>query len=129
MKHIILDTNFLLIPYQFKVDIFSELNRIMQESYELVVLQSTLKELKKLASSEKGKNKLAARLALALIDHSSPKIIKTKESYADKDIIENAQPPHYLVATQDRELRSKLFEKNVPVIILRQKTHLQILSP
>ena len=46
MKKIILDTNFLLIPAQFKVDIFDEIDRIMIEKYQLFVLDKTIDELK-----------------------------------------------------------------------------------
>ena len=45
MKKIILDTNFLLIPAQFNVDIFSEIERICDFQYQLCIVDKTLSEL------------------------------------------------------------------------------------
>src|SRR3989338_2216273 len=66
---IVLDTNFLLIPGQFKVDIFRELERIIDAPYRLVVLDATIDELKELRDKKgaKGKDKDAAKLALKLV--------------------------------------------------------------
>ena len=41
---IILDTNFLMIPSMFKVDIFSEIERICDFKYELCIVDKTLDE-------------------------------------------------------------------------------------
>ena len=45
MKKIIFDTNFALVPAQLKVDIFSEIVRIMDEKYEICVLKETISEM------------------------------------------------------------------------------------
>ena len=76
MKTIILDTNFLMIPYKFKVDIFTEVDRLLTEEYSLNILDKTLDELKKIKAP-----KLTFQLAERL------KIIKTKEDL-DVDSIE-----------------------------------------
>ncbi len=55
-KIIILDTNFLLIPAQFKVDIFSEVERICNFRYQLVIIDKTLEELEDIVSETQGKN-------------------------------------------------------------------------
>ena len=47
MKKIMLDTNFLLIPFQFKVDIFSEIERICNFNYKLCIFEQSLEELNK----------------------------------------------------------------------------------
>ena len=56
-RRIILDTNFLLIPGQFKVDIFQEIGKIMGESYELCIFQPTIDELTKIDSISTYKTK------------------------------------------------------------------------
>ena len=76
MKTIILDTNFLMVPAQYKVDIFSEIERICGFSYELVVPDVVVKELEKIAAGQKGK--AAARMALQLIKFKGIKIIYLK---------------------------------------------------
>ena len=55
MKKIILDTNFLLIPSQFNVDIFTEIDRICLFKYKLCVLDETINELNSIIEKQKGK--------------------------------------------------------------------------
>ena len=45
-KKIILDTNFLLIPAQFGVDVFTGLEELCDFKFELYLLDKSLKELK-----------------------------------------------------------------------------------
>ncbi|MCX6821949.1 MAG: nucleotide-binding protein, partial [Candidatus Aenigmarchaeota archaeon] len=87
MKRIILDTNFLMIPYQFNVDIFEEIKRIMEEKYELIIFDKIIEELERIAES-KGKDASAARIALGLIKKKEVKIITTNEKTVDNAIID-----------------------------------------
>ncbi len=48
MKKVILDTNFLLIPIQEKVDVFDRVNSVIDEKYELCVVEKTIEELNSL---------------------------------------------------------------------------------
>src|SRR5512138_3576767 len=61
---VLLDANALMIPAQFKIDLFGEL-RMLLGGYDPVVLRSVIAELEGL-SKEKGKTGAAARLGLAL---------------------------------------------------------------
>ncbi len=122
MKKILLDTNFLTIPFQFNLDIFEEIDKIIEEEYELVTTDGVIKELEKLASS-KGKDAVASRVALTLISNKNIKIIKTKGKNTDKTLIQTADKDT-IVATNDRTLRKKLKNKNVKTIYLRAKRHL-----
>ncbi|MEM4397661.1 MAG: hypothetical protein QW757_03510 [Candidatus Woesearchaeota archaeon] len=74
-KQIILDTNFLLLPFTLKIDIFSEINKIVFFPYEFVVLEQSIDELNKIASNknEKGKDREAAKLAIKLIKQKQEK--------------------------------------------------------
>jgi len=126
MKKIILDTNFLLIPAQFHVDIFSEIERICVFSYSLNVLDKTLDELNNIIEKQRGKHKQAALLALKLLKAKKVKTIKTKkDKYVDKLLIGLAKDKEIIIATQDKELKKRL-EK--PIIVLRQKKYLKIIS-
>ena len=126
MKHIILDTNFLLIPAQFKVDIFSEIDRLIQEPYELCIVDSTIDELQRLMQKESGKDKRASALAIQMFEKKQVKHLKTeKHLNTDKLIVELAKSPDYLVATQDKALKRILKENKVKLIVLRQKKYLQ----
>ena len=48
MKTIILDTNFLIYCVKYKIDFFSEIDRICNFNYKLSVLSSTIDELNSL---------------------------------------------------------------------------------
>ena len=129
MKKIILDTNFIIIPYKFNVDIFSEIDRISRFDYELCVIDKTIEELNKLAESGKGGGKRAAKLALALLKSKKVRELESSGSgiYADDALLEIASPSN-IIATQDIELKRRLKAKGVPVITLRQKKYLILMN-
>ncbi len=127
MKHIILDTNFLMIPMQFKVDIFTEIERIMKEPYELCIVDKTIDELNKLKKTESGKDKLAASVALKLIEVKKIKHLKTEKNLnTDNLITELAKSPDFIVGTQDKALKRILEQNNVQLLVLRQKKYLKL---
>jgi rRNA-processing protein FCF1 len=125
---IILDTNFLLIPAQFGIDIFSEIDRLVSLKFELIIFQDILNELHELSKQSIKKQKevnitleLANRCKLIELNSSS----STAQSVDDK-IFYQAVKNRWIVATNDRKLRKKLRAHKVPVIMLRKKTHLVI---
>lgn len=122
MKKIILDTNFLTIPYQFNIDIFEEIDRVVEDEYELTTLDSVVEELKKLRKS-KGKDATAANVALDLIQQKNVKVINTHEKNVDIKIYKMADK-NTIIATNDKALRQKLKNKNVKVLYLRSKKHI-----
>lgn len=126
MKKIIFDTNFLLIPVQFKVDVFSEVDRICNFNYQLCILDKSINELENIVKSQKGKSKRAAKIALQLIKTKNIKIISTKniEKNADDSIVEIANKTEHIVATLDKELKKRLKQKGISLISLRQKKYL-----
>ncbi|MBI2650211.1 nucleotide-binding protein [Candidatus Woesearchaeota archaeon] len=125
MKKIILDTNFLLIPIQFKVDIFSELNRICDFNYKLCIYENSINELKNIIEKQSGKNKKAAQFALKLIKLKNIGVIKSGKEDVDTLILKNLNKDTF-VATLDMLLKKKLLEKDASLIILRQKKYLQL---
>ena len=127
MKKILLDTNFLLIPYQFKVDIFSEIDRICQFQYKIYILDKTLKELDNIIKVQKRKHREAAKIALQLLKIKGIEVIRTDSPKRTDDIIASyGIEKGFLIATQDKDLKRKLVNRNVIVIVLRQKKFLAI---
>ncbi|MBL7054446.1 hypothetical protein ISS05_01675 [Candidatus Woesearchaeota archaeon] len=125
MKKILLDTNFLLIPIQFKLDIFTEIRNICNFKYKLYILDKTIEELNNIIEKQKGKNKDAAKFALKLVKFKKINIIKTKEKFSvDRLIVETANKKAYIVATLDKPLKKQLKLKNIALIVLRQKKRL-----
>ena len=127
MRNIILDTNFLMIPLQFKVDIFSEIERICSFNYSLMVLEASVRELEKIAGTGKSRDRKTAVAALKLLKSKSIRIIKSEERYADDAIFRSADKDT-IVATQDIALKKKLAQKRTSIIILRQKKYLQLIE-
>jgi hypothetical protein len=127
-KKVVLDTNFLLIPGQFKVDIFSEIERIMQEPFELCIVDKSIAELNKLAAGGRQIDKFAAKLALALIIQKN---LKTLHSFGSKesvdDIIVKKADKDSFIATQDKALKERVKEKGAKIIGLRQQKYLVIM--
>jgi len=127
MRRIIIDTNFLLIPLQFNVDIFSEFERICNFHYRLCILSESVMELEGITQTQKSKSRKAAAFALKLAKLKKIHIIETEKGYVDSLILETAKKED-IVATQDAELRRKLAAKGISVIYLRSRQFLEMIE-
>ena len=114
MKKVLLDTNMLLAPVQFKTDIYEKI------SAEFFTIDTCIEELEKI-SKKKTKSALLARAALILAKTKNVKTIKSQKKTVDEAIIHAAKEHNYIVATNDRELIKILKEMDIRIIRLRQK--------
>lgn len=122
LRPVILDTNFLLVPFQQKLDIFSELEYLLDFSHQLLVCSKTISELKKLEKN-KGKKGMAARLAIKLLEVNSERIDKVSSRLpVDEWIVRYAKKTGAIVCTNDRKLRNRLKARNIKVIALKGKS-------
>ncbi|KXB06195.1 hypothetical protein AKJ53_01055 [candidate division MSBL1 archaeon SCGC-AAA382F02] len=119
---IILDANFLMIPESYGVDIFSELERIVDKKYEIVIPEVVIGELKNLEKQGTASEQKSAKIALELA--SRGKIVNSEKKEADEEIIRLAKEKDCLVGTNDSILKKRLQELGIPIIYLRQKSHL-----
>lgn len=124
LKTIILDTNFLLIPGIFGLDIFDEIDKICDFQYEIAIIDKTKNEIENIINTQVGKNKKAAELAKVLLERHKIKEIKTlcDSTYVDDLLIKFAKG--CIVATNDIKLIKRLKEQKTKVIRLRQKKYL-----
>lgn len=113
-----------MLAYQFKIDIFSELEEILPR-HELVISSSILHELKKISESNK-KSKPAAKFALKLIESKEIKIVKSKME-ADRWILDYSRENGAVVCTNDSDLKENLKRNRVKVIGLKGKTKIDFL--
>ncbi|TAL51876.1 MAG: hypothetical protein EPN86_05910 [Nanoarchaeota archaeon] len=123
---IYLDTNFLLIPAQFKVDIFSEIDRIVETPYAFYIFGQTFDELAKL--EDKGlKLKREIAMTRELLKSKDLNIVRLPSNVktVDDGLL---QLTGSIVATQDLELRKKLAAKHTKMIVLRQKKYLELIG-
>src|SRR3989344_2409022 len=126
MHKVILDTNFLIIALQYKIDIFQELSRILDVRFDVYIIDKTINELEKLINKPKVSQSII-NLVKAFIKRKNIKILMTKQgSYAD-DAILSLKPKDIMVATQDKRLKEALKKKSIPIIIIRQRRYLQLI--
>ncbi len=119
---VILDSNFLMIPFQFNVDVFAELDRVLEGRYRVYVTDGVLRELRGIRMRRKS---AGAALQLA----SKLPVIETGgEGIRDVDraLINLAQEGNTIICTNDKILIEKLRSKGLPVIYLRQRKYLML---
>jgi len=124
---IILDSNALFAPLQFRIDIFEALETLLNMNFEPVLLLPIRQELEKIA--EKGSPKIRKNASYALKLAEKCKLVEMNKKFAgspDDAIVQMAQEWNCPVFTNDKELRKRLRDINVPVIYVRQKSRLEI---
>ena len=124
---VILDSNALFIPFQFRIDVFSELERLLNRRFELVLLSAVKQELEIL--TEKGSPKMRKDACCALKFSENCKLVKVATSVSaltDDVIVEVAREWNAVVFTNDKLLRRRLRDISVPVIYVRQNSRLEI---
>lgn len=118
---IIIDTNGFMIPIQFGVDIFEELNRLGFN--EFCVPEAVIFEIERLMKREKGSDRTAAKVARSMMDRCE-RIVGTGP--ADEVILRLAKNRGAAVLTNDKELKRKLADNGIQTVSLRQKNKLDI---
>jgi rRNA-processing protein FCF1 len=122
---VILDSNALFVPIQLKIDIFQELKKLLDRNLELVLLEPIQREIERLAIEGSPQMRKNASYALKLAEKCM--IVDVKDAASPDDVIlQTASIWNCPVFTNDRELRRKLRNINVPVIYVRQKSRLEI---
>ena len=123
-KEVVIDTNFFMVPFQFNVDIISELEKILP-SYKLTTPSFVINELKGLKKNNKGKIRLNANLALKLANSSK---IEIKDiSLLENETVDDALlRVSEVLATNDIELKKRAKDKGITVAYLRQKRYIAV---
>ena len=124
IKEVVIDTNFFMVPFQFNVDIITELENLLP-SYKLTTPSFVINELKGLKKNNKGKIRLNANLALKLANSSKVEI-------KDISLLENETVDDALLrvsevlATNDMELKKRAKVNGITVVYLRQKNYITV---
>lgn len=123
-KEVVIDTNFFMVPFQFNVDIITELENTLP-SYKLTTPSFVINELKGLKRNNKGKIRLNANLALKLANSSKVEI-------KDISLLENETVDDALLrvsevlATNDIDLKNRAKNKGITIVYLRQKKYIVV---
>lgn len=119
-----LDTNFLLLPLQFGVNIFKQVEELMEAPHEFVVPSGVVGELKVIARG-RGRDGSAARFAMKLLESIKARHVPSNGN-VDDWIVEYAVKEGAVVATNDMLLRNRLKKAGVKMIALRSRARLGV---
>ncbi|MEK6849420.1 MAG: PIN domain-containing protein [Nanoarchaeota archaeon] len=125
MRKIFLDTNFVLDTVLWKIDLFGELRRVCDFAYEIILLSNVRDEIKKIQGLG-GKRKEVATVALLILDKNNVKSMKAK-GHVDDSLVQLTELGD-IVATQDKDLKRRLKEKQIGSIIIREKGYLELID-
>lgn len=114
---VILDANALLMPFQFRINLDAELQRLVGEC-EILVPSSVMGELRKQEGTTRD-----AKAALTLAQKYN--IVEVEDS-GDVSLLALARRRKGIVVTNDKELIEDLKRSRIPVISLRSRTHLEL---
>ena len=124
---VILDSNAFFVPLELKIDIFHEVNLLLNRKVDFVLLSLVKRELELLAAKDSLKIRRQALNALKIAEKCKYVPIEEYQSLSTDDaILKVAKAWNSPVFTNDRQLRRKLRDISVPVIYVRQKSRLEI---
>ena len=124
---VILDSSALFVPIEFKLDIFVEVECLLNRHVDLVLVSPVKQELELLAVKDSPKTRREALYALKLAEKCKYIPVEDNEHMPTDDVIVKlAKAWNSPVFTNDRQLRKKLRDISVPVIYVRQKSRLEI---
>lgn len=122
-KVVILDSNALMMQFQFHVDIEREVRRILNINFDVVVPGVVVHELERLAKQGQQKEAAEARMALELAKTFR---IEPTENDGDTAIFRLAERLNAIVVTNDKRLRAMLRAKAIPNIYMRSRAFLTL---
>ena len=125
MKKVLLDTNFLLLFVQQRMDVFSLVEEVLDDKTEFYIPDVCMDELKSLCSG-KGKDAIAARVALQLLKRRNVKAIRVEKENCDDALMSVGMRKRMIVATNDKKLRKRLKDLGLKTIYLRSKKYLEV---
>jgi rRNA-processing protein FCF1 len=129
LPRILFDTNFLMIPLRFGVDIFEEAGRALNQPPEFYVTRSVLKEIAQLKQDARPSFFKELSFAEKIAERCSVLEVEVEDGETvDDSILRTAEKKRFIVGTTDVELRKKLRAVGVKVLVLRQRRYLELLG-
>ena len=128
---VVIDTNFIVVPAQFGLDIFTEIEKLLERSVNFEMLSSVVSEIDTLAESASRTEKRWFRIAKDFIHRCTiiDYVPVNKGLSVDDQILDYLVETGYILATNDKELRRKARSRGRSVIMLRGKKRLMLEGP
>jgi len=137
---VILDSNFILLPFQFKIDYLNEIRVNLEGKLKFIIFKQILKELDAKKKKEPNATKFRRQLKAGLLyleknkinfnieymEQTKDKIETTDDFLLRKLISLKEENRNIFLATNDSELRKKAKKLKISTIFLRQKKFLSI---
>ena len=137
---IVIDSNFILLPFQFKIDYLNEIRNNLEGNLKFVIFQQILYELEAKKKREPKSTKFIRLLnsGLLYLEKNKGKYeidlvddIKQENETTDDYLLRKATKLReefqtVFLATNDSELRRKARLSSINTIFLRQKKYLSI---
>ena len=120
---VVLDSNFLLVPFQFRIDIFAEIEALLDAKPKYAVPEQVLTELQRLASRSVRLAKFA-RSAIALAEQRC-EVLSVDAEDAD-EALEKLAGRGTIICTNDKVLKEKVRKRGSAVIFLRERQKLAV---
>ena len=124
--NVVLDTNALMMPLEFGIDLFGELTGLLG-AYDALVPAEVITELRGLAIGS-GRNPAAARFGLTVAARCTLIPELDEEIPVDDKVVRRAEEFNAVVVTNDKALRKKLLDKGIPVVVLRSRSRLELIG-
>jgi rRNA-processing protein FCF1 len=135
---IVIDANFVLLPFQFKIDYLTEISATMEGLTKFIIYQQILDELeaKKLREPNATKFHMNLKSGLMYLKKNEntfnilyDQSIKTREETTDHFLLKmcqllNEKRKKVYLASNDADLRRKARKLGISTIFLRQKKYL-----
>ena len=135
---IVIDANFILLPFQFKIDYLYEIDASLEGKTIFIVYKQILDELeaKRIREPEARKFHMNFKSGLLYLEKNNEKYnidykqnVKLKDETTDNFLLKSCMElksisKRVFLATNDAELRRKANKMEVSTIFLRQKKYL-----
>ena len=123
-KTVILDSNAILMLFEFSLDLESELTRLLGK-HKIIIPSPVFEELNYLSKKGRGQKKIKAKASLELI--KKYEIFNIESKNADEAVFLLSKKTKGIVLTNDRVLKNQLKEISIPVIYLKGKKTLELI--
>ena len=137
---IVIDSNFILLPFQFKVDYLNEIRIKLEGKLKFIIFRQILNELDAKKKREPKATKFQRQLksglsylesnkenfSIEFIDKFKDKNETTDDFLLRKLIALKEESRNIFLATNDSELRKRARELGLSTIYLRQKKYISI---
>lgn len=137
---IVIDSNFILLPFQFKLDYLNEIRVKLEGKLKFIIFRQILKELDAKRKREPKATKFRKQLKSGLLyleknqtDFNIEYIEEVKDNLETTDdfllrklITLKNEGKQVFLATNDSELRKRARKLDINTIFLRQKKYLSI---